>query len=304
MSTTYQRKFLYAQLKETQRLLSLVQQDKLMSYSLEQKVKELQIEIDQIPQDLKEANIKLLFSGSAVKGSQGIKSSFITKTLQPFQELVKTQAALLRHGSIAKRGKAKGAAYSELYLTGLPRGSFGVELSQIESYDLFGEEEVAEAISNVMSIVEATTKDEQTFEEMLEVLPARNLTNLKSFLKNIDEEKSILKMESGDREIEISKEAIHLGFERVNHYEIEDKEIFLTGTLRGVLLEGGVFEFIDDTSGHTFKGHVSPEIPEDKIENLLNKHCQVHLKEFRTQFISGKNKTLYELIDVAPEVDH
>lgn len=302
MSTAAHRKFLLAQLGETERLLSLVEDDKLMSYSLKQKVNELKAALSEIPEELIEAKIKLLFSGSAVKGSEGIKTSFISKTLQPFQELIKTQAALLRYGSIGKRGKTKGTNYSELYLTGLSRGSFGVELSQMESYDLFGEEEVAEAISNVISIVESTTKDQESFEEMLDSIPARNLNSLKTFLKYIDEEKSILKMESGNREVEISQEQIHEGFERINHHEVEDKELFLNGVLRGLLLEGGVFEFIDDLSGFTYKGHVSPEIPEDRFENLLNKHCRVHLREFRTQFISGKNKTLYELLDVISEV--
>lgn len=301
MSLASHRMFLNAQLDETKRLLSLIKDDKLMSYSLEQKLIELETEINQIPHDLKEPRVMLLFSGSAVKGSEGIKTSFISKTMQPFQELVKTQAALLRHGSIGKRGKTKGTNYSELYLTGLPRGSFGVELSQMESYDLFGEEEVAEAISNVINIIEATTKDEQTFEAMLESIPARNLTSLKSFLKNIDEEHSMLKIESGNRLVEISKEQIHLAFERINHNVLDDKELILKGILRGVLLEGGVFEFIDGSTGFTYKGHVSNEIADDKIENLLNKHCQVFLKEFRTQFISGKNKTLYELLDVIPD---
>jgi hypothetical protein len=129
---------------------------------------------------------------------------------------------------------------------------------------------------------------------------ARNLNSRNLFLKNIDEEDSILKIESGSRELEISKEQIHQGYERVNHHEIEDREVFLIGTLRGVLLEGGIFEFIDESTGYTYKGHVGPDLPEEKIENMLNKHCKVHLKESRTQFISGKSKTLFELLDVMP----
>jgi hypothetical protein len=218
----------------------------------------------------------------------------------PFQELVKTQTALIRHGNIGKRGKSKGTNYSELYLTSLPRGSFGVELSQMESTDLFSEEDVSQAITNVINIVEATTRNDESFDEIVDSIPARNLNSLKLFLKNIDEEDSILKIESGGRELEISKEQIHQGFERVNHHEIEDREVFLVGTLRGVLLEGGIFEFIDESSGYTYKGHVGPELPEEKIENMLNKHCKVHLKESRTNFISGKSKILFELLDVMP----
>lgn len=300
MSKILHKKLLIAQLNESKRLLSLVTGDRLMSYSLEQKINEIESDLSHFPDDLKEPKVRLLFSGNAVKGSEGIKTSFISKAMLPFQELVKTQAALIRHGNIGKRGKSKGTNYSELYLTGLPRGSFGVELSQMESTDLFSEEDVSQAIANVINILEATTKDDESFDEIVNTIPARNLNSLKTFLKNIDEEESILKIESGSREIEISIEQIHQGFERVNHHEIEDTEVFLVGTLRGVLLEGGIFEFVDESTGYTYKGHVNPDLPEEKIENMLNKHCKVHLKESRTQFISGKSKTLFELLDVMP----
>lgn len=298
MSKFSHKQLLTAQLNETKRLLSFVEDDIIMSFSMKQKITELESELSLYPDDLKEPKVRLLFSGSAVKGSIGIKTSFISKAMLPFQELVKTQTALIRHGNIGKRGKSKGTNYSELYLTDLPRGSFGVELSQMESTDLFTEEDVSQAIVNVINIVEATTKDDESFDEIVDSIPARNLNSLKVFLKNIDEEDSILKIESGSRELEISKEQIHQGYERVNHHEIEDSELFLIGTLRGVLLEGGVFEFIDESTGYTYKGHVSPELPEEKIENMLNKHCKVHIKESRTQFISGKSKILFELLDV------
>lgn len=300
MSKFFHKELVIAQLNETKRLLSFVEDEILMSFSLKQRIKELESELIFYPEELTEPKVRLLFSGSAVKGSIGIKTSFISKALLPFQELVKTQTALIRHGKIGKRGKSKGTNYSELYLTGLPRGSFGVELSQMESTDLFSEEDVSQAIANVINIVEATTKDDESFDEIIESIPARNLNSLKLFLKIIDEEDSILKIESGSRELEISKEEIHQGYERVNHHEIEDREVFLIGTLRGVLLEGGIFEFIDESTGYTYKGHVGPDLPEEKIENMLNKHCKVHLKESRTQFISGKSKTLFELLDVMP----
>lgn len=300
MSKFFHKELVIAQLNETKRLLSFVEDEILMSISLKQRIKELESELNFYPEELTEPKVRLLFSGTAVKGSIGIKTSFISKAMLPFQELVKTQTALIRHGNIGKRGKSKGTNYSELYLTGLPRGSFGVELSQMESTDLFSEEDVSQAIANVINIVEATTKDDESFDEIIDSIPARNLNSLKLFLKNLDEEDSILKIESGSRELEISKEQIHQGYERVNHHEIEDREVFLIGTLRGVLLEGGIFEFIDESTGYTYKGHVGPDLPEEKIENMLNKHCKVHLKESRTQFISGKSKTLFELLDVMP----
>lgn len=297
MSLASEKRFLNTQILETEYLLSLVKSDPLMSYSLEQKVQELKDDLSKLPDDLKEAKVTLLFSGKAVKGSSGIKTTFISKTLRPFQELVKTQSALVRNGKVGKRGKQKSASNSELYLTALPRGSFGVELQQIDPNSFFGEEEVATAISQVMDLVEAATKDDNSFEEVIEKTPLRNLNNLRSFLKNIDDEHSILKMESGTQEINISREDIHKGYERVNGAVKEDFEIFVDGYLKGVFLESSKFEFTD-VNGYKFTGLISPKISEDKIETYFNGFCRVHLLKSNTKFNSGREKTTYEMLDV------
>lgn len=297
MSVASQKKFLQSQISETEYLLSLVKDDILMSFSLNQKIQELRHDLMNLPESFNEAKVKLLFSGKAVKGSKGIKTNFITKTLRPFQELVKTQSALVRHGKVGKRGKQKSSINSDLYLTALPRGSFGVELSQIESDDLFSEEEVATAISQIMDLVQAATKDDSSFEEVIEKTPLRNLNNLRSFLKNIDDEHSILKMESGTKEINISQEEIHKGYERVNGAIKEDFQIFIDGYLKGIFLESSKFEFTD-IDGFKFTGLISPKISEEKIQTYFNEFCRAHLLKSNTRFNSGREKTIYELLDV------
>lgn len=282
---------------ETERLLSLVKDHPLMSIGLKEKLEKLKNEYDNISDLIKEPKIKLLFSGKAIIGSKGIKAKFVTDAIKPFQELVKTQTALVRYGKIGKRGKSKNSNHTDLYLTSLPTGSFGIELSQLEKSDIFSEEEVSEAIVQVMDLIESSVKSDETFEEILSKTPVRNLNNLKIFFKVIDKEESILKMESGSKEINISEESIHKAYERVNAATKEDEEIFENGVLRGVMLETGKFEFVND-NGYKYSGLINPKVPEEMVSEFLNRSCHVHIKKTKTKFISGNEKTTYELIGI------
>lgn len=286
------------QIINTEYLLSLVEDHPLMSYSLKKKIEELNEKLESLPEQFKEAKVILLFSGGAVKGSKGIKANFISQTLKPFQELIKSQTSIIRFGKLGKRGKSKSSNFSELYLTALPTGSFGVELSQIDSDELFAEEDVSNAIDQVMTLIESSTKSDDEFENAIENMPPRNLNNLKTFLKSIDDEHSILKMESGTHILEISEENIHLGFMRVSSAIREDDTLHLDGTLRGVLLESGKFEFVD-IDGYKFSGFLSPDISEDLIVTLLNVPSKIELFKSKINFKSGNEKVAYELLDIS-----
>ena len=174
-----------AQIVDTERLLEMVLDHPLMSEGLAERLSLLKQELENLPKESFEPRIQLLFSGNAVVGSQGIKSTFVSKTLTPFQEMVKTQVALVRFGKVGKRGQAKKGANTELYLTALPVGSFGVELSQLESNDLFDSMDVSKAMKDVMTLVLNSATDDETFEASIEQTPKRNLTNLKKFLQEI-----------------------------------------------------------------------------------------------------------------------
>lgn len=106
--------------------------------------------------------------------------------------------ALLRFGSVGKRGPAKNAGDTELYLTALPTGSFGVELSQLETTDLFSSVDVSESIKQVITLIANTASTDEMFEAAIKNIPKRNLGNLKKFLYEIANENSILKVESSE----------------------------------------------------------------------------------------------------------
>lgn len=293
-----------AQIVDTERLLEMVLDHPLMSEGLAERLSSLKQELENLPKESFEPRIKLLFSGNAVVGSQGIKSTFVSKTLTPFQEMVKTQVALVRFGKVGKRGQAKKGANTELYLTALPVGSFGVELSQLESNDLFDSMDVSKAMKDVMTLVVKSATDDETFEASIEQTPKRNLTNLKKFLQEITVENSVLKMECGELEILLPKEKIVEAFQRVSATIDEETELIINGTFRGLLLDSGKFEIQDD-EGNRISGFISEEIEEDQLieydKTFLNSNCIIHLRVHKTRFKTGNEKTDYELLEIRKE---
>jgi hypothetical protein len=301
MSVFWEIERIKAQILDTERMFELVGDHPLMSESLLDKINNLKEKLAGFSTDLIEPKIRLLFSGDAVKGSLGIKSKFVSKTIKPIQELIKTQTALVRFGAVGQRGKTKNSANSELYLTALPTGSFGVELSQLEHNDLFDEEDVSKAIKQVVELIDASTESDEKFEQAVENTPKRNLTSLKSFLKTVADANSILKMETGSFGVNISEQEIRDGYERVNSTDNEEDEILLNGILRGFLLDSGKFEIITE-EGHPITGIIYPEIPEEQLieydKKYLNKKCRIHLLVHKTTFITGREKISYELVEI------
>ncbi|MBW3519180.1 hypothetical protein [Flavobacterium sp. NKUCC04_CG] len=292
-----------SQIIELQNLLSFASNDPFMSKSLSKKIDTLKEKLQNISNEIPIAKVSLLFSGNAVSGSQGIKIGFLSKILKPFQELVKTETTKIKYGVVGKRGKSKDINDAELYLTALPMGSFGVELAQLNKNNIFSENEVENAILNVINLITSVTMSDKTFENIVSITPPRSLNNLKLFLKEIDSENSILKIEQGLSSFEISIENIHKGYERINSVITEEETIEVKGVLRGVLLDSSRFEFVDE-NGEKISGIIGEEIDEDKIIELsleyLNKNCTIHLKKLETKFISKNEKIYYHLIDIYP----
>lgn len=293
-----------SQIVDTQRLLEMVLDHPFMAEGLSERLNSLKQQLESLPKESFEPTIQLLFSGNAVIGSQGIKSSFVGKTITPFQEMVKTQTSLSRFGKVGKRGKTKNGANNDLYLTALPVGSFGIELSQLESSDLFDSVDVSNAMKSVMTLIENSTKDDSTFESAIERTPKRSLTNLKKFLQEVYNENSILKMESSELSIEIPKEKIVEAYNRVSSVLNEEGEEIILGVFRGLLLDSGKFE-IQDENGYKISGFISEDLDEEQLveynNTFLNTKCKIHLKIYKTKFRTGNQKTGYELVEILPE---
>ncbi|MDY0781275.1 hypothetical protein SLH33_10710 [Tenacibaculum sp. IB213877] len=272
-----------------------------MSEGLKEKINALETELESLPKITSEPKIQLLFSGSAVKGSKGIKSGFVSKTIAPFQEMVKTQTTLLRFGKVGKRGRTKKSANTDLFLTALPIGSFGIELSQLESNDLFDSMDVSNAIKQVVNLIASSAQNDNVFEKAFEKVPKRNLSNLKKLLEVVSEENSILKMETNEIGIYITEKQIKEAFQRVSETIDNESEKIVTGIFRGILLDSGKFE-IQDELGKKISGFINPDLTEDDLirydKTFLNNECLVHLKIHKTTFKTGFEKTEYELLEI------
>lgn len=292
---------LEAQIAQVRKVYESVKKDFFMSENWRTKLEELENELKELPEQLHEPRIEMLFSGKAVYGSTGIKSSFVAKTVKPFQEMVKTQAALVRFGSVGKRGRAKKGATTDLYLTALPVGSFGVELSQLETVDLFDSDDVSNAIKQVVKIIQSSAADDETFERTISNVPKRNLTNLKKLLEEIAENNSILKLETNEIGIQITEEKVKEAYLRVSQTADLETEIVLDGIFRGILLDSGRFEVVD-IEGRKISGFISQDLTEEELisydQNFFNEKCQITLKEHRTTFKTGNEKVEYELLEI------
>ncbi|MBK8450754.1 MAG: hypothetical protein WBO31_09140 [Saprospiraceae bacterium] len=292
-----------AQIVATKELLRSVEDHPLMSKNLRNRLNTLESELKKLPIEINEPKIQILFSGTAVADSVGIKTSFVSKTIQPLQEIIKTQIALQKFGKVGKRGTNKSENKTELYLTSLPTGSFGIELTQLKSNNLFDEIDASNAMKKVIHLLEDISKDDQTFENSIIETPRKSLNNLKSFLETVTKEHSTVKLECGELFVEISKENMESAFHRVSGLEHTDEPEFIKGILRGFLLNSFKFEIIDQ-EGKTITGVVNSEIDEHTLleydKNFLNKECQIHLIKHVTKFKTGNQKTINELLEIKP----
>jgi hypothetical protein len=130
MSHYSKRSFLHNQLQEIENLQSLAGDHPVMAPSLEARRRSVEQELKSLPAIVKEPRTVLFFSGNPVVGSQGIDASFASDVINPFLEMVKTEYSMARHGAVGSRGPRRGEAEAKLLLSGLPRGSFGLELSR------------------------------------------------------------------------------------------------------------------------------------------------------------------------------
>lgn len=292
------------QLTETKQLLENSKGSVLTRISLENRIEDIKLQLEKLENCISvEPKISLLFAGNAVFGSLGIKSSFASKTINSIQGLIKTQLVYDAYGEehVGKRGKLGKAKMGEIYLTGLPQGSFGFELSLMNENDLFANEYAANSIKEVMDIIKATATDQQQYEKIVSNRPGRMFTYLKDFFKELISENSILKMESGSHYIELSAEDNFSGYARISSTSCIEKNIVTEGVFKGAFVDSGKFEFLDE-GGNLNHGKISEDIDENMIVSynrlFSNEICIMTLLQRNIIFKSGKENISYELISI------
>jgi hypothetical protein len=303
MTTRRQREFIKTQLIETERLLELTAGHPVMSYGLEQRKEELEDQLKELPLGAKEPRTVLFFSGEPVRGSLGIDAAFASRVLEPFQNMVVSDHAQRWNGTLGTRGRRRGEGESRLLLTGLPRGSFGLELSKADNDELFEEDQLADTLAHVTRLIDSAGRSDEDFATELDETSPRVLQNLREFLKVVSEGHAGLWVESGDYRCTLAPDQASDAFERVSATVTKDEEVEEQGTFRGLLLESWRFDFLNE-AGHKISGRLDDDLTPDEASemgrNFFGQRCIASLIKTTVLFNNGRVRTSYRLKALLP----
>lgn len=303
MTTRSQREFLKVQLLETQRLREMAGVHPVMSVAFAEREEEIREKLEALPLGNKEARTVLFFSGEPVQGSMGIDAAFAGRVLEPFQSMVMADYADRWHGVVGSRGRRPGETQSRLLLTGLPRGSFGLELTRAENDELFEEGQLADTLAHITRLVEAASRSDEDFAAELDATAPRVIQNLRAFLEVIAKGKAGLRLESGDFRCTMNPVQANEAFNRVAGTITSDEAVEMPGVFKGVLLESWKFDFVTDEN-HSVGGKIDENLTEEQVialnREFFNEHCRASLLKTTVLFKNGRVRTSYTLKGLAP----
>jgi len=298
MTTRAQREFLKVQLLETQRLKDMVSGHPLMSVSFAEREQELRDKIAALPLGNKEARTILFFSGEPVQGSFGIDASFAGRVLEPFQCMVMADYADRWHGVVGKRGRLSGEAESRMLLTGLPRGSFGLELTRAENDELFDESHLADTLAHVTKLVEAAGRSDEDFAAELNETAPRVIQKLRDFLEVVAKGKAGLRLESGDFRCSMNPIEASEAFNRVAGTITNEESVTVLGVFGGVLMADWRFN-LTTNEGHKIGGKIDENLTEEQVIDLnmrfFNRPSIAQILKTTVLFKNGRIRTTYVL---------
>ena len=298
MSLRQQREFIQSQIAETERLMTLTGEHPLMTPGLRQRRQDFERQLTELPPPTRQPRTVLFFSGAPVLGTRGIDAHFAANVLNPFLQMVKTQYSAVKHGGVGARGIRRGESEARLLLTGLPRGSFGLELSQPDSEDFLAAEQLADVLVQLTRVIESASKDDESFAFALDDISPRVLQRLRDFFRVVSENKARLRVVSGDLECDLNESAIARAFERVNETDTDETSVQLGGTFRGATLDTWRFDFRSDAGEH-ITGHLGDEVTDAQalqMIQLTEQQCVAGLKQIIVKTRSGILRTRYELL--------
>lgn len=307
MTLRRKRDQLKVEILETERLIQQVSGHPVMSFSLKQRLADLNRQLGTIPMDAKEPTVTLLFFGKPVYGSVGIEADFLGQAILPFQKMVQADLTQRGYGKVGSRGQIKRADEAKLFLTALPRGSFGIELSKLESNSLFGDDELSDSLAHVSKLIESSAKSDEDFAVALDNVSQRVMTGLRQFLNVVSSDKAGLTIESGGMRSTLEVEDVQRAYQRVADVTTKQSDIEIKGILKGILLESWKFDFTDEDD-KTITGSISGDLSEEEVTNFIvtffNKKCLATFQLTTVNLSNGRIKESFLLKMIQPIEDN
>jgi hypothetical protein len=302
MSLRSTRDQLKIQILETERLVESLADHPVMSYSFQKRLEQLKNQLAELPISAKEPTVTLQFSGKPVHGSVGIDANFLGKVLLPFQKMVHADLVQRGYGKVGNRGQLKSAEDARLFLTALPRGSFGVELSKMDSGKSFDEDQVSDSLAHISKLIDSSAKSDEDFASTLDDVSARTLQGLRQFLKIVSEDEAGLIIESGGIRSSLDAQEVINAYHRVAETVTKQEEVEVKGVLKGILLESWRFDFVTDHQ-QTITGTLGAELAEKQVADFaalfFNKPCTALLQKTIVVLKSGRIKESFSLKDIS-----
>jgi hypothetical protein len=144
---------------------------------------------------------------------------------------------------------------------------------------------------------------DETFNQRIQNLPARGLAFINSFFKEISNNNSILKIESGSEYLELSAEQVKSSYSRVSSTMCQNEHVTIKAFFKGALIDTGKFE-ISDSVGKKVNGDISLDLSQEEIaqynRDFSNIECNITLMKYTTIFNNGTKKTSFELLNISP----
>jgi hypothetical protein len=283
--------------------------DPVGHFQYAQRLARLRAELEGLDYPELTGSVALFFAGAPVVGSHGIRADFAGKAVEKFQDIVSKRFAASEVGDLGERGPVPLRANSELLLTNVARGSFGVVLEEADTNQPLTETQMKVVLDDVVQTIQtAAVEENEPFDTLLETIDHRYLRALGGFFELLDDQAATVRVVEGERDHQFTSLEIHRARERTSATQIDERDDErLAGTL--FLLPGPRrFELVLD-EGVSISGTVSREFANAHLEDVGHANDVVGRRwrvRARTRTVTRPNyapKVTYRLLGLVERLD-
>ena len=302
MTPFRQRETLQTELSGLQALMHGAPADPLSTPMMRERIEELQASLAAMEKRSPLApEAEILFEDGPTIGSEGLEVTFTSQVLASYQNMLTNHYAAKHYGVLRRSGRRRGENDTKLYLTALPRGSFGLQLTQPYVRDFVAAQNLSDAMLDISGLLAASAKSDQAFEAALNIFNPRVLKPLQRFIEALFNTEATCRVITGELETSLDKHQVEQAYNRVTSAKEREEEIELPGVFGGVLTFSWEFDFQPD-HGDLIRGPLGNEVEENTATewnlHLTHTHTLAKLKRLTVSTRSGDKKPSYELIDL------
>jgi hypothetical protein len=293
MSRSARKTFLEAEHAATASLLERLDEGQFVErIGLESRLEAIHDELLQLAGVTEPAQATLFFGGQPVIEQEAIDAPFAADAVTRFQALVE------------KVGVARGGAQSRdfrLHITGIARGSFGFEFTQMEEAPA-SQAQVKAAVEETSGVLEQLAAEEDAFAQFMSEADPRVLKSLHEFVKLLANSGATLRFVSGGRQVALSEQHVFRAFGWMEEMEPKVEETSVAGTLRGFMTNSRSFEYVD-AAGNLYKGHLGGLVTDADLERFAFKPSVARIQTTTVTRPGRPLKKNHVLVSLHPPMD-